>query len=178
MWCGTRICSWTGVAFLPTLKPTCPGQPWPRPQSQSPAQPASCLCLELAGGLSSWGSEVASPSLGVSHTEPSPLPPHPSPGLQPQENRLAPSVDPSLLCLGISYTLQLSFPGAGAKQTPPQRLARLQTFCVEPFSAAVGRRTSSGLEETQQLASVYCAPDVRQCIFSTSKSTQKTCCSE
>lgn len=79
MWCGTRICLWAGVAFLPTPKPPCPGQPWPRLQGQSPAQPASCLCLEMAGALSSWGLRWPLPALEVSHTEPSPLPLTPLP---------------------------------------------------------------------------------------------------
>lgn len=69
---------------------------------------------------------------------------------------------PGLLCLGSSYPRQLSLPGAGAKLTPPQHLARLQAFRVEHFSAVVGRPTSTRLEETRQLASVCFGPAVKR----------------
>lgn len=78
------------------------------------------------------------------------------------ESSLALAEDPSLQFLGIGCSLQLSFPGADAKQAPPQPLEGLQAFCVEHFSAAAGRLTSWGLEETQQPASVYFAPAVKR----------------
>ena len=85
-----------------------------------------------------------------------------SPRPAARESSLALAEDPSLQFLGIGCYLQLCFPGAGAKQAPPQPLEGLQAFCVEHFSAAAGRPTSWGLEETQQPASVCFAPAVKR----------------
>lgn len=146
-----------GQLFIPTMKPPCLGQLWPMTRArvlfclQSPCvfrwQEHSAL-----GGLR-W----SLPVLDVSHTTPSPLLPCPFPGLWALENKLAPSVDPSLQCLGIGYTLQLSFSGAGAKQTLPQHLARLWVLCVEHFSAAVGRLTSLGLKDQATGLCLFCS---------------------
>lgn len=35
--------------LCPALKPPCPGRPWPMPQGQSAAQPASCWCRQPSG---------------------------------------------------------------------------------------------------------------------------------
>lgn len=75
---------------------------------------------------------------------------------------------------GNGLALQLSFPGAGAKQAVPPCLAGFQAFCVEHFSAVAGRLTALGLEETQQPASVCIVPAVKRVHGRASKCTQET----
>lgn len=136
-----------GAAFFPTTKLQCPGQPWPAPQDQSPVQPAGCLGVGAGGelGLSPLegrsaqpgGSERASVSLGCASQQ-APFPHAPVPPLRPAGlgEQTGPIGRPRLQFLGMGCALQLSFPGAGAKQAAPRCLAGLQAFCAEFLSSS------------------------------------------
>lgn len=99
--------------------------------------------------LSSWGLRDGLSQTWMCHSQrPISLPTRSSQACSSGESSLVPAAeDPGLQFLGIGCSLQLFFPGAGAKQAPPPPLAGLQEFCVGPFSAAAGRQTSWGLED-------------------------------
>lgn len=161
---GTGRCGWTGQLSLPPRSP----HAWVH-LGQCPRTRTLYSLLEawVWGQVGSWacGSRRAGVlSLGAPRgplsawdvrptgfLSPCPHAPHRPAALGEQTG---PIRRPSLQFLGMGCALQLSFPGAGAKQAAPRWLAGLQAFCAERFSAAAGRPTSLGLEETQQLASV------------------------
>lgn len=152
-----QLCKWTGAAFLSCCEIPVPGSAL----AEAPG-PEPCQLLGLGGWagsreaevLSSWGLWDGLSQTWMCHSQrPVSLPTCSSQACSFGERSLVLAAeDPGLQFLGIGCSLQLSFPGVGAKQAPPPPLAALQAFCVGPFSAAAGRRTSWGLEEIQQPA--------------------------
>lgn len=177
-----QLCKWTGTAFLSCCEIRVPGSAL----ADAPG-PEPCQLLGLGGWagsreaevLSSWGLWDGLSQAWMCHSQrPVSLPTRSSQACSLGESSLVLAAeDPGLQFLGIGCSLQLSFPGVGAKQAPPPPLAALQAFCVGPFSAAAGRRTSWGLEETQQPAYVSFTPAVNKGMVVASRPTHRTSCS-
>lgn len=180
-----QLCKWTGAAFLSCCEIPMPGSALADAPGPEPCVAASFWDLGVGQGagkqkclaLGDFGMAFLRPGCAT-HSALSPCPhapPRPAAWGRAVWSSLPKT--PGSSFWELAALCSFFFPGAGAKQAPPPPLAGLQAFCVGPFSAAAGRRTSRGLEDTQQLAYVSFTHAVNKGMVVASRPTHRTSCS-